>query len=273
MKTSPSPSVVYMHNEPDVPLPAKFNGSRRSSSIDFKNSMSKLFFLQPRKFPNDQIRIVYLSTFFTDSAKLWYQALEDSQSPTLETLETFWAAFQNRFGNPLASEEQKNKLLLSRQGRSESVEEFNSRFLTLILNVNFNDEALRSIYLQAIQPEVLEKLYDQDNLPTSLEEMMSLCELIESRRRQIQNRKNLIVGRSQFNAQPASVPSNGHVQSNPAFGLAIPTAQRSIPEQRSSLTEEERQRRRSLNLCIYCGDNGHFLSNCPKKSKNYPGRQ
>ena len=133
MKNSSSPSVVYMHNEPDVPLPAKFSGSRRSSAIDFKKSMSKLFFLQPRRFPTDEIRIVYLSTFFTDSAKLWYQALEDSQSLVLQTLETFWVAFQNRFGNPLASEEQKNKLLSSRQGRSEPIEEFNSRFLTLAI--------------------------------------------------------------------------------------------------------------------------------------------
>ena len=279
MRNSPSsPPVVYLQNEPDVPLPAKFNGSRRSSSIDFKKSMTKLFFLQPRKFPSDEIRIVYLSTFFTDSAKLWYKSLEDSDSSVLQTLEAFWVAFQNRFGNPLASEEQKNKLLVCRQGRSEPIEEFNSRFHTLTLNVNFNDEALRSIYLQAILAETLEKLYDQDSLPSTLEEMMSLCELIESRRRQVQNRRNMLIGRPNFKVhQPLSTTADGSSQLNPSSTSSnLPSKGNSPtnnPEQRGPLSDEERQRRRSLGLFNYCGENRHFLSKCPKKSKNFPGRQ
>lgn len=43
----------------------------------------------------------------------------------------------------------------------ELLEDFNARFLDLSINISFNDDALRSIYVQAIQPETLEKLYDQ----------------------------------------------------------------------------------------------------------------
>ena len=36
---------------------------------------------------------------------------------------------------------------------------------------------------------------------------------------------------------------------------------------RGPLTEEERRRRRSLGLCLYCGKKGHFLRDCTAKPK------
>lgn len=32
---------------------------------------------------------------------------------------------------------------------------------------------------------------------------------------------------------------------------------------RGRLTQQERQRRRQLNLCLYCGEGGHMIRNCP----------
>ena len=31
------------------------------------------------------------------------------------------------------------------------------------------------------------------------------------------------------------------------------------------LTEEEKERRRRNNLCLYCGGSGHMVRNCPAK--------
>ena len=38
----------------------------------------------------------------------------------------------------------------------------------------------------------------------------------------------------------------------------------------ASLTPQERERRRRGNLCLYCGQPGHFLSRCPAKGSGSP---
>jgi len=39
---------------------------------------------------------------------------------------------------------------------------------------------------------------------------------------------------------------------------------------RTSLTREERERRRRGGLCLYCGQVGHFVSRCPVKGRGSP---
>lgn len=39
---------------------------------------------------------------------------------------------------------------------------------------------------------------------------------------------------------------------------------------RTSLSPEERLRRRRANLCLYCGGAGHFISICPVKARTHP---
>ena len=34
------------------------------------------------------------------------------------------------------------------------------------------------------------------------------------------------------------------------------------------LTDEEKQRRKTNNLCLYCGDSGHRRDSCPKRKNN-----
>ncbi|KAI3363703.1 hypothetical protein L3Q82_001196 [Scortum barcoo] len=38
---------------------------------------------------------------------------------------------------------------------------------------------------------------------------------------------------------------------------------------RTRLTPEERSRRRQGNLCLYCGQAGHFVSRCPAKGRTH----
>ena len=265
-------NVVFLQTEPEVPLPPKFNGARTNSASDFKDSMDRIFFLQPRRFPTDDIKIIYLSSFFTDAAKLWYQALHGANSPCLQSVDSFWPVFMNRFGNPLASEDQKIKLLSCRQGKFEPIEDFNSRFLTLTLNINFNDEALRCMYIQAIGADTLEKLYDQEHVPISLADTMSICEMIESRRRQINKRRNLFSDRRNMFSTSRGTPdpmNNALTKAKNEIPL-LPTAQDST-ERRGPLSDAEKQRRRTSGLCLYCGAADHSIIACP--AKNTQARQ
>ncbi|KAG0810082.1 hypothetical protein G6F16_008516 [Rhizopus arrhizus] len=78
-------------------------------------------------------------------------------------------------------------------------------------------------------------------------------------------------------AQRKVFPRSGHSRfwgASPVFGRT-PSLAKSIPEPMDidamfirrfkPLSSKEKQRRRGLNLCMYCGDEGHSAPHCPKK--------
>ena len=60
----------------------------------------------------------------------------------------------------------------------------------------------------------------------------------------------------------------------PVFFLSVPTAPVGFggPEPiqlvRTPLTSEEKDKRLTLNLCLYCGQRGHFVYRCPAKAQS-----
>ena len=251
------PNSVLLQQEPEVPLPSKFSGSRKDSASDFKREFTRLFVLQPNRFPSDAIKILYISSFLTRSAKIWYQTLEEKESPALENLDVFWTTFMDRFEIVLAIDERQFKINHCKQGRNEAIEEFNERYGALAMKLNYNDEALIGIYVNAISPDILEKLQYYEKIPATLEATMAACEVIDSRRRQVQQRRQMDF--TSANVNTANVRTDSKPNSN---------ASSQSTESRGPLTDEEKQRRRSLGLCLYCGESGHLVANCPKSSSS-----
>ena len=60
----------------------------------------------------------------------------------------------------------------------------------------------------------------------------------------------------------------------PVFFSSVPTAPVGFggPEPiqlvRTPLTSEEKDKRLTLNLCLYCGQRGHFVNRCPAKGQS-----
>lgn len=258
---------VVLQTEPEVSLPNKFQGSRKCSATDFKDSVETIFHLQPRRFPTDEVKILFISTFLVDSAHTWFKSLRKSNDPALLSLSSFWNAFQSRFGNLFVDEEAESKLLNLTQGKKERVDEFNLRFLTIASMVNFDDRAFRGIYMKAISPDILEHLFHVSPFPETFQEIMRESELIDSRNRQIALRR--------------VPPSSSFTRS--FQNLEHPKQRTTFPESHQmdisaikvvKLDDAEKKRRQELNLCRYCGDSSHQAIQCPKlQSKNLPARR
>ena len=78
--------------------------------------------------------------------------------------------------------------------------------------------------------------------------------------------------------QPHSIRPHGFPLSKPSvpsvFSSSVPTAPVGLggPEPirlaRTPLTSEERDKRLTMNLCLYCGQRGHFVNRCPAKGQS-----
>lgn len=265
------PLNIVLQSEPEVPPPNKFRGSRKCSASDFQDSVETIFLLQPRRFGNDEIRILYISTLLSESALSWFRGLRTREDPLLDSLEAFWIGFNERFGSSFVDEEAESKLLNLTQGKKERVDEFNLRFLNSSSSVNFDDRAFRGIYMKAISPDILEHLFHLQPFPETLQEIMRASELIDSRNRQIAIRRSAFAPPSVSKTAPtapntfAPVRNFQNHQDNQMDVTNVETR---------SVDEDERQRRRRLNLCRYCGGDDHQLESCPKLSaKNEAARR
>jgi hypothetical protein len=136
-------------------------------------------------------------------------------------------------------------LLSQKQG--EFIDSFNNRFRTIAILVQFNDPSLRSLYLKAIKTELCQELYHCHPYPETLEATMSSCEIIESRINHI----NRLSGREQVRS------------------FRNTSVDRRENQEESS---QERSQRSRLGLCLYCGEKGHLINQCPKNLKNEKAR-
>lgn len=151
-----------------------------------------------------------------------------------------------RFGNNLASEEKEAQILSLTQGPKDRIDDFNNRFRTLALSLEFNDAALRCIYMRAILHRLRTQLYNFVPYPESLDDTMLACEVIESR-----NRQSLIFSPKESQVAPTKTS-------------AVPRSEPVI--KRSRLTDEERLRFMRQGLCFICSQHGHVSSDCPQKN-------
>ena len=269
---------VVIVREPEVPLPSKFKGSKTCSTKNFKNTMETIFVLQPGSFASDANRIIYIAAFFEGSALSWYLRLVDDGHPSLQSLPEFWEHFLARFKSNVTETDAEVNLLRIRQRYGERIADFNSRFMDLASKVPYEERSLQGIYLHALSRAILVEFDRILSPPTTLDEVMQLCELLESRQRRLEYLFPSSSPQSRFGT-PGPVPNHrprpSHISSDAVTRPPLAGARTSFkrqdsetsanfPARRSQLSDEERQRRVSMNLCLYCGDSGHKIGNCPK---------
>lgn len=66
---------------------------------------------------------------------------------------------------------------------------------------------------------------------------------------------------------PSATSSVGQSLQVPAASALDTSEPMQLGLLRPSLTPEERQRRRVNNLCMYCGESGHYVRSCPNKTR------
>lgn len=257
-----SPSVST--REPDLRPSEIFEGNIDQCG-GFLLQCRLAFARSPSMFPSNSARITYIVSALKGKALRWAQAFLASHSMETLSSQLFIQEFERVFNHPLQQEEASKRLLTLRQGR-KSVAEHSVDFRILAEETGWDELALKGTFTNSLSETIKDQLASRDE-PGSLDELISLAIRIDNRLRERRKERDSISHNPRVSCFRSPVEASSG-QSPP------PNEPEPEPMQigRTRLTPEERQRRYTAKVCLYCGDKGHFVANCPVRG-NGPARQ
>ena len=248
--TPPAPASppLVQPREPRVGI-QRYEGDPEGCSL---TNCSILFALQPCTFATEEARVAYAITHLTGRAHLWGTAERERRTPACSSFQVFASEIQRVFGVPSRGPDHHDSLFGLRQG-GRTVADYSIDFRTRVHRSGWNMVAQCDAFLEGLDEYVKDGLVPYD-LPRSLNELIELSTRVDGRIRA--RRRERRQGPPEWRS-PVSRPA--------------PPTQEAKPIQvgRISLTPEERSRRRQGNLCLYCGQAGHFVSRCPVKDRTH----
>uniref|UniRef100_A0A9J7X6B8 Retrotransposon gag domain-containing protein n=1 Tax=Cyprinus carpio carpio TaxID=630221 RepID=A0A9J7X6B8_CYPCA len=254
----PAPSVPRASTEPSyrpeprLPVPENYSGEPNYCRT-FITKCSMHFSLQPRTFETEESKVAFVLTLLSGRAALWGTAVWENRDPCCASFHSLSEEMKRVFDRAAAGKEAARELTDLKQGNL-SVADYSIRFRTLAAACKWNEEAQWDMFLHGLADRVHKEIYLLE-LPTSLNGLIDLALRVDAR-----------IERLGAHACPTRLPSTLESGSSSRENTVGPVFDHE-PMQvgRARLTREERERRRSRGLCLYCGGSGHFLLSCPVK--------
>uniref|UniRef100_A0A3B5LTF8 CCHC-type domain-containing protein n=1 Tax=Xiphophorus couchianus TaxID=32473 RepID=A0A3B5LTF8_9TELE len=253
---SPDPAsgvqLQPMSSDCQLPNPSRFDGDPRKCR-GFLMQCNIQFNHSPHRFARDSAKISYIIAHLSDRALDWAEAKFSSSPEYGFSFAEFLTQFKQAFNQETDKSLSSRTLLKMKQGQ-RSVVDFSIDFRIQAAASGWNSPALKSVYLDALNDSLKDELATLDE-PGSLEDLIKLSIRIDNRIRARAKERNSrsVVPRSLPVPRHSVQVERGQVSSDPE-PMQIGQAR---------LTPEERQRRMRAKLCLYCGEAGHFLADCP----------
>ena len=266
LETVPAAPVVVPQSfgsGPKVALPEKFDGSI-SKCKRFISSVENVFAIQPSRYGTSEIRTRFIGTLLIGDALTWFSGIVDYSPDLLLSYENFIGELRNLFDDPHAQRHACTSLKRLRQGKF-SVTSYSAKFRHLSLETGYNDLAKMDIFRSGLNDDVKDVLATSLVDPENLEDLIKLSVKIDQRlfdRRLEKNSYKIPYGHSDKPKRnlPQGAPSG-------SVPMDLDGMETQGVKPRGKLTKEERNRRIENNLCLYCGEAGHKVNSCPKRSE------
>ena len=249
--------------QPKAPPIEKYNGDA-ATCRSFLTLCSLTFDLQPQSFSTERSRVAFMITNLTGRAREWATAEWENDSAICHSATTFSAALRRVFDHHTPGREAARGLLTLRQGNSR-VSDHSIRFRILAADSGWNQDALFDTFLRSLSDDIQDQLAPLD-LPSDFESLVDLAIKIDNR---LHDRRTERARTSMRMLPPRARPETTCHPQPPAPAGTVAPASSEEPMQlgRTSLTPEERRRRRDEGRCFYCGELGHLNAGCPLKDR------
>lgn len=237
--------------EPRLPPPEAYAGDPGSCEA-FLTQCGLVFALQPTTFPSDESRVAYVITLLSGRARDWGTAIWTNRPALRTDFSEFSKEMKKVFDRSKQGREAAREVLLLRQGR-QTVSDYSIQFRTLAVSAGWNAEAMYDVFFNGLSEEVKDELLPH-TLPTGFDELVDMAIRVDVRLGQRRRMKTSLA----FPRQETRLPT-------PVSSPVVPDTSEPMQVDRARLSPAERERRLRDKACLYCGQQGHFLANCPLK--------
>lgn len=260
--------------EPKVRDPDFFKGSR-THLTSFLTEVELIFRLQSSRFGNDETKVNYVISLLRDKALLAITPFIQSEDPDpmLSDYSAFVKYLRVNFGDPDEKGSARRKLKSLKQVNSAS--EYFAEFRQFIAILGWKDEEPIADRAQdGLKSNLKDEIARHGVEFTTLEDLIQFIVPLDNRLhdREVTKRAE----EPKVAKPPATVgPIAPTIPVSPTQGVRLtPVATTPGPSTpatpfvpRGPLTAEEKERRRALGLCNYCGNPGHIANACPNNKR------
>ena len=268
----PSASITLPANEPDIADAEFFSGERHKLS-NFLSQCRLKFWGQSSRFRTESSKIMYAGSRLRGVAYSWFEPILDSRNnnplPELQSFERFTESLTAMYG--ITDQKATAERQITECHQVSSAAAYAAEFRRLQGLISWNDSALCHQFYTGLKENVKDKLAETER-PATLTELIASAVRIDNRFHERRLEKST---RSPAFSPSRPIPTTNspvaHPTPNsgwkPSAFVPQPMDLDSTRPRFRKLTDEEKQRRRSNNLCMYCGKAGHSATECPSVPK------
>ena len=264
-------------SKPRAALPDAFSGKREDWK-SFQSSLDLFFLTHDSAYPTDTEKIMFIiSRLGTNTAASKFmepyipkfRAATELRPSLITDLAAFIAYMSKNFG--VTNSHVVAEINLRRLKQIGSALDYTNKFISIAADVKWstNDDAMISAYRVGLKESILEVLA-RDDEPETFAEFTKMAIAIDTRQysyfltrstpRNTPSSSTTSTARTTTisHVSRASAPAPAAVESGPSpmdLGHA----------QHKPLDATEKQRRRNLGLCSYCGGDDHWVDMCTNK--------
>jgi len=288
--TNNSSSSRAKVREPDT-----FNGTDPKKLQTFLVQCELCFQDRAKAFRQDRARVTFAQSYLKGMTLKWFKLdLLNSGNPAdrphwMDSWVHFVTELQSTFGphNPVADAEHQLEHLQMKD--SYRVTQYIVDFNCLASQVqDYRDGALRRLFYSSLLDHLKDEIA-RVGKPLTLNGLRALCQEIDTRYWECKDKISRTTksqptssttkpSNSRGNTPKSSQAKTGNSPSSTnTSGSTKATSNQSSSSSKPDLTNklgkdgklaaDECKRRLDNNLCMFCGGTGHFVDNCPKKSK------
>lgn len=295
----PAPNSAT-HERNNVRDPDQFDGSDATKLRSFFAQLELVFKARPKTFSTEEKKVMYAMSYLRGTVLQYFEPyLLESDTDFPPTFMTDYSAFQQElrinFGPYNAIGAAEHELESLRMLDSHRIAKYITQFSRLATQVQWGSAALHYQFYRGLPPRLKDRISELGK-PDSILELRTLAQSLDARyweRKAEQSRETPSSsqprsgGKPSSDSRPQQQKSSGTPTPSSSGSSSFPKSSTSTPKSTpkpavkpysdklgkdGKLTNEERQRRFSENLCLFCGGPGHTATTCPKKTSSTKGR-
>ncbi|SGY86371.1 BQ5605_C009g05813 [Microbotryum silenes-dioicae] len=257
-----------------LPKPDKYDGKEKVKFKTFITQIKFYIFGNPSSFPTDKSKIAFIISHLTGDAFQHFEhainAKDNSKPEWLTNYQKFLDQAELVLGDPDYRNNLTRQLMSLVQSGPASV--YASKFTQISSQLDWNQAALIAHFHKGLKLDLQAQLALHDD-PQDLQSLIELAIKVDNKLHLARHRTNASTQFRQTNWQyshsvnsPLRTSPVSQLQANPSTANTSGPAPMDLDATRSRqgpLSEEEKLRRRTNRLCMWCASDQHLRDQCP----------